>query len=354
MRLTTRWRWAAGVGVPALALGLTAYLASPRSSGLEGDWAAKSIEGTVVADRALVGGGNTAVDLRTGKTITLGSVQGGTPYIGDERLVIAQGNRVDSVRLDATARWTWQAPSGTAARPVAAGGGSTVVLVCAGPKSCTLNGIGAQGKQEWKLPTRLEGSAPAAPALPRVLVTPTADSGIELTDPVTGRQTVRPGSRPLTTPDGVVVVPTEQQGTCVVSAYGGADPLWVRVLGPCPDGSLPTLASDGAWVRATWPGTTTTLAAESGRTITTGPGRRLTGTIASSQGVVATRATEPVRTNPFRWGQRDTVLEVRDAVSGEVRGRLVTTQPLDLLHLGPEAIVVREGDQVIRFTLSQP
>jgi hypothetical protein len=352
VRLATRWRWTAAVGVLALGLGLTAYLATPRSSGLEGDWAAKGIDGTVVAQRALVGGGNTAVDLRTGTTITLGSVQGGTPSIGDGRLVIAKGNRLDSVRLDAAARWTWEAPAGATVTPVAAGGGSTIAMVCATPKTCTLNGIGAQGRQEWTLPTdptRLE--TPTA-ALPSVLATATGDEGIVLTDPVTGRQTVRAGTDPLTTPEGVVVVATLQQGTCVVSAYRGADPLWVRVLGPCPLGTRPTLASDGDWTRVTTPGTVTTLATDTGRTVQAPSGRPLSGAVASSQGVAATLSSKVVHTNPFRWGRRLSVIEVRDQSSGTVGATLVSPKALELLLLRPEAIVVREGEQVVRYTLT--
>jgi hypothetical protein len=353
VRLGRRWRWTAAIGALALGLGLTAYLATPRSSGLEGDWAAKGIDGTVVAQRALVGRGNTAVDLRTGTTITLGSVQGGTPFIGDDRLVIVKGNRLDSVRLDAKARWTWLAPAGASVTPVAAGGGSTVALVCTTPNACTLNGIGAQGRQEWTLPTDLTiGGARPTAALPGVLATSNGDDGIVLTDPVTGRQTVRAGTRPLTTPEGVVVVATRQQGSCVVSAYRDADPLWVRVLGPCPDGTLPTLTSDGAWVRATSSGTVTTLAADTGRTVQAPASRSLPGAVASSQGVGATRATRVVHTNPFRWGQRLSVVDVRDQASGAVRATLVSPKALDVLLLRPEAIVVREGDQVVRYTLA--
>ena len=351
MRLPARWRWTAALGALALGLGGTAYLNNPRSSGLEGDWAAKAVDGTVVAGRALVGGGNTAMDLRTGKTITLGSVQGGTPFIGDERLVIATGNRVDSVRLDASSRWTWRAPPGATATPLAAGGGSTAVLVCESRKPCTLNGIGSQGRVEWTLATALDTTLSAPPALPRVLATPSGQDGIELTDPVTGRQTVRPGSRTLTTPDGLVVVPTEHQGACVVTAYRDADPAWVRVLGPCPGQALPTLASDGAWIRASWPGTVTTLSGQDGRTVTTRPARATGVPVATSQGVAATRTSQTVRTNPFRWGQHVSVLEVRDAAAGDQLAQLVTPEELTLLLLSPEAVVVREGDKVIRYTL---
>jgi hypothetical protein len=185
-----------------------------------------------------------------------------------------------------------------------------------------------------------------------VLATPTGDDGIVLTDPMTGRQTVRAGTHPLTTPEGVVVVATRQQGTCVVSAYRDADPLWVRVLGPCPDGTLPTLTSDGAWTRATSPRTVTLLATDTGRTVKVPATRAVPGAIASTQGVSATRFTKVVRTNPFRWGQRLSVIEVRDQSSGDVRATVVTPKSLELLLLRPEAIVVREGDQVVRYTLS--
>lgn len=52
----------------------------------------------------------------------------------------------------------------------------------------------------------------------------------------------------------------------------------------------------------------------------------------------------------WRWA----VGFLRDAVGGEVRATLVTAEPLDLLSLRPDAIVVREGDRLIRYTLSPP
>jgi hypothetical protein len=57
----------AGLGVLAvLGLVAAAYLTTPRSSGVEGDWAAKSLAGQVIAGRALVSRDNTAIDLTTG------------------------------------------------------------------------------------------------------------------------------------------------------------------------------------------------------------------------------------------------------------------------------------------------
>ena len=109
-----RWRpvVAASAAVLVLLVGLGLHLATPRTHGVQGDWSAKALDGAVVAERALVSGDNTALDLRTGKTVTLGSVSGGTAVVADDRLIIAGPGRIDSARLDATTRWTWRPPAG--------------------------------------------------------------------------------------------------------------------------------------------------------------------------------------------------------------------------------------------------
>ena len=148
--LRERWRLVAMAGALGvlLLLGLLLQLLSPRTTGVEGDWSAKAVDGPVVAGRAVVSGDHTALDLRSGRTVTLGSVRGGVPYVADDRLVIASPGQVDSVGLDATARWTWRAAAGETASPVAAGRGSTVVLACPTKGPCRLVGLDAKGQRE--------------------------------------------------------------------------------------------------------------------------------------------------------------------------------------------------------------
>ena len=140
-------------------VGLALHLATPRNRGVEGDWSTKAVDGRVIEGRAVVSGDNTALDLRTGKTVTLGSVSGGTPFVADDRLIIASTGRVDSARLDATTRWTWRAPAGSTVTPLAASGGSTLVLVCPTTGTCQLVGLDVQGRRTGS-PTVPPGGTP--------------------------------------------------------------------------------------------------------------------------------------------------------------------------------------------------
>ena len=71
-------------------------LTRPGSEDLSDDWAAPEVDGTVVAERALVSPDNTSVDLVTGKTVRLGSVTGGTRFVADDRMIVVSEGRVDS------------------------------------------------------------------------------------------------------------------------------------------------------------------------------------------------------------------------------------------------------------------
>lgn len=366
---------ALGVGVLVAAIAVTAYVLTPRTEGVNGDWSARSVGGTVVAGRALVAGGNTALDLRTGTRVTLGSVTGGTPYIADERLVIAGPGRLDSVRLDASARWTWRAPAGTTPVPLAASAGTTMVATCPATGAharCRLVGLDAKGHQAWqstgavlvgKAPAAgSSGSpgastAPASPAggLPRAHAEPVEGGGLLVTDPVTGRQVLLPGSTFLAVPDGPVVLFVVQDGQCVVSATTGAEPVWTRVLGPCPGGRLPHLSVAVGSVRLDWPGKSRALDLATGKdtAATPPPGR---GELARASGLVATHRDLPVRTDPLHWGDTLHAIELRTARSSpdaDPVARIVSSHPLDLLLLEPRAVVVRDGDQVVRYTLDR-
>jgi hypothetical protein len=336
------------------------HLLAPRTDGVEGDWAARSLPGTVVAGRALVSGANVALDLRSGTRVTLGSVTGGTPYVADERLVIAGPGRVDSVRLDATARWTWRAPAGATVVPLAADAGSTMVATCAGTgaKACRLVGLDLRGHESWRseAPTG-RPETPGSGALPRAHAEAVTGGGLLVTDPATGRQVLVPGSTFLAVPDGPVVVPVEQGGQCVVSATSGGDPVWTRVLGPCPGGKLPrlTATATGTAVRLDWPGTSRALDLATGSdTATTAPKRP--GELARTADLVAAGRELTSHTDLLHWGEPLHAIEFRGAAQGvgaEPVARIVSRHRLDLLLLEPRAVVVRDGDQVVRYTLDR-
>jgi len=337
---------------------VAAHLLTPRTEGVSGDWSAPSVDGTVVAGRALVSGGNTALDLRTGTKVTLGSVVGGTPYVADERLVIASPGRLDSVRLDASARWTWRAPAGATVVPLAANAGSTMVATClqGSATSCRLVGLDTRGHVAWQ--SQSSGMArPAAPtggALPRAHAEKVRGGGLLVTDPVTGRQLLQPGSTFLAVPDGPVVVAVEQDGQCVVSATTAADPVWTRVLGPCPRGSLPRLSATRAAVRLDWPGQSRALDLVTGKDTTSPSPPKAPAEVARTDELVATQREVALHTDPLRWGETVHVVELRrtgDGADAEPVARVVSTQRLTLLLLEPRALVVRDGDRVMRYLL---
>lgn len=335
-----------------LLLGLTLHLLSPRTTGLEGDWSATSVGGPVVAGRAVVSGDHMALDLRTGKTVTLGSVRGGTPYIADDRLVIASPGQVDSARLDATARWTWRAPAGATVTPLAASAGSTLVLTCPAQGACRRVGLDARGKESWSSDDAARRDPLPAGPLPRVDVT-SVGGGALVTDPASGRASLQPGRSFLAMPDGAVVTEVVQDGACVIAAYVTADPAWTRVLPTCPAAETPRLSSDPAdptTVTVTWPSRTERLDLATGRSATASP-RSSEGTVvARAGGLTATESLDSVRTNPFRWGRRVTVLRLVDDRAGETRAQVVSDHPLQLLHLDATSLVVRDGDQIVRYT----
>lgn len=360
MRRSTRGRrLGAAVGV-VLALGVLAavafgpYLLGPRTEALSGDWSARAFEGRVVADRALVGGGNTALDLRTGKSVRLGSVVGGTAFYADGRLVVVKGERVDSVALDASARWTWRAAAGHRVIPLAAARGSTLLADCASVTAdrCRLVGIDRAGKQDWEAPDAQRPVDPPQAALPQVHASKVDGGGVLVTDPVSGRSSLEPGSRFAFVPDGPVVVTVEQDGQCVVSLYAAADPLWTRVLGPCPNSTVPGIAVSDGVVALTWPGRTERLSAATGATVA--PSRRtpIAGVVGRTGSLVATQEVHQAgRTDLVRHGRDSHVLQLRHMGTGDVVAQLVTHDSVALLALEPDAVVVREGGRVVRYTV---
>jgi hypothetical protein len=353
---------AAPVALLVVLVAVALYLATPHTTGVDGDWSAKAVGGRVVADRALVIGDHTALDLRSGKTVTLGSVNGGTPFIADDRLIIASTGRIDSARLDATARWTWRSPAGTTATPLAAAGASTLVLVCPATGTCQLVGLNAQGRQDWKSdgvarrdPTADPTAAPATRdgALPRVDGVGVPGGGVVVTDPVSGRSTLQPGRSFLAIADGPVVTELVQDGRCVVSAFATADALWTRVLDTCPP-TQPTLTADDSAVALTWPTTVERLDLANGKTLPTSKaGDATTGgrVVVRAAGVTVHELRKTLHTNPFRWGEDVTIVQLWDDSTGDLRAQVVSDRPLTLLHLEDGAVVVRDGGRVIRYTL---
>lgn len=309
---------AAAVLAVVAALVVTAYATTPRTHGVAGDWEARPLAGHVVG-RVLLSGDHTALDLRTGKSVSLGSAAGGRPYAGDGRLVIAGAGRLDSVGLDGTNRWTWRAAAGQTPVPLAARRGSTVVATCpvGGSAPCDLVGLDARGHEAWRAPGSSYVAAPGAQGLPHAYARANQGGGVVVLDPVDGREALVPGQRLTAVPDGPVVVSAVQGGQCVLTAYDGADAAWTRVLARCADGVPPGEE----------------------------PGR--------SAELTVTRRSRATPANPLRWGSPTTVLTVADARTGRSLAQVAATGRLDLLLLDGRALVVRTAEGIVRYTVGR-
>jgi hypothetical protein len=361
-----RWvpTWAAllvALTVAGLAVGVP-LLTLPRTSGLAGEWATEAIDGEVLSGRALVSESNASIDLRTGKTVRLGSVTGGARWVADDRLLVVRDDRVDSVRLDASARWTWRPAAPSSIRPLAAADGSTALLVCPLPgasETCRLVGLDARGRQGWITDAPGQSSTtPASPgpdgSLPRLaLLQAPGGDGLFLVDPGSGRRTLVPGVAALSVPDGPVVVTHVSGGRCVTSLYAGSSPQWTEVTSATCDQAQPSawfVALDHLWVQraGSWERYALVTGARAEVDAESVPDPE------SPSRVATTAKRVSLRLNPFRTADHMNVLHLHDAHSGEEFATVVTEQPARLLLADDHAVVVREDDQVIRYTLDTP
>ena len=358
-------RWAAvlvPVTAAALALGGPA-LARPGTEGLSGDWSAAAIDGQVLGGRALVGDDNSSVDLVTGKTVRLGSVPGGDRFVGDDRMIVVTRGRVDSVRLDATERWTWRSTSPGSLTPLAADEGMTVLRLCGVQRgaTCRLVGLDARGRRAWTTdaPGQSADTRPLngpAASLPRVaaLAAPGADAGLFLVDPPTGQRTLVPGQSALPVPDGSLAVVHVSGGRCVTSLYAAPRAVWTRVTdGACSSarpqdwfaaGGVLWVQREGRWTRVSLEDGRPDAAAE----VPIDAARRglvLDGRRASVQARI------PLGVNPFRGSRPASSLRLTEASGGTTVARLVARHDIALLRLERDAVVVREGDRVVRYAL---
>lgn len=348
----------AGVAVAGLAVALP-LMVRPHTSGLAGQWEAPAIDGVVLSGRALVSADNASVDLLTGRTVHLGSVTGGSRWVADDRMLVVRDDRVDSVRLDATARWTWRPRGPQAITPLAAAGGMTVLRTCptsASGGSCALVGVDARGRLAWTTdaPGQRSGSptltGPAG-SLPRVAVLPVRGSGGSfLVDPATGRRTLVADAATLAVADGPVVVTTVSGGRCVTSLYAGLSPAWTSVSPQVCPTALPWrwfTAEGNLWVQRSGAWERYTLAGGSREQVSDEdvpePG--------SSGGWNVSRERISLWPNPFRGSDHGFALTLRDPTSGEVAARLVTDHRPDLLLAERGGVVVREDGRVTRYAL---
>jgi hypothetical protein len=353
--------WAASlVALAAAGLAIGApLLALPRTSGLAGDWATPAIEGEVLAGRAVVSNSNASIDLRTGKTVRLGSVTGGSRWVADDRLLVVRDDRVDSVRLDASARWTWRPAAPSSVAPLAADDGRTVLRVCPLPGAggpCRLVGLDARGRQGWT--TDAPGQSSTTPPNPgpsgslpsmAALRAPGGD-GFFLVDPGTGRRTLVPGAAALSVPDGPVALTHESGGRCVTSLYAGSSPQWTKVTSaPCdqPEPSAWFVALDHLWVdrAGSWERFALATGARAEVDVESVPEPE------AHSRVAATQEQSSLGLNPFRSADAVSVMHLRDTASGEELARLVTDQPARLLLADDGAVAVREGGRVIRYVV---
>jgi hypothetical protein len=104
-------------------------------------------------------------------------------------------------------------------------------------------------------------------------------------------------------------------------------------------------------VTVTWPSTTARLDLATGKPVAPAPDRSNGQVVARAGGLTATASRKSSHTNPFRWGRTVTVLRLLDDRSGDVRGQVASDHALTLLHLDRSSVVVRDGDEVVRYTL---
>jgi hypothetical protein len=174
--------------------------------------------------------------------------------------------------------------------------------------------------------------------------------GFFLTDPATGRRSLVAGVAALPMADGPVAVTHASGGRCVTSLYAGLSPQWTSVTDAACAKPLPSawFAADGhLWVERA--GAWERYALDGGARASV----PLSAVPDSPPAGRPSRVTqEPIAlwANPFRTADRLSALALRDAGSGEEVWRLVTTQPASLLLEQDGAVVVREDDQVIRYT----
>jgi hypothetical protein len=214
-------------------------------------------------------------------------------------------------------------------------------------------GIDGQGKESWSSEGAVRRDPLPPGGLPRVDAT-SVGGGVLVTDPVSGRAALQPGRSFLALPDGPVVTEVVQGGKCVVSAYLVADPAWTQVLPSCPAAETPRLSADpvdSTVVTITWPSRTERLDLASGKAAT--PSARISegNIVARAGGLTAIESRKSLHTNPFRWGVEATVIRLLDDRTGDFRAQVVSTDPLSLLHLDASSLVVRDGNEVIRYTL---
>jgi hypothetical protein len=212
---------AAAVAALALLLGVLALATTPRTQGLSGDWETPTLDGTVLGGRALVAAdANVAIDLVSGKRITIGSVTGGKRAVGGDRLLILGADRLDGAALDAQQRWTWTAPSGLDLALAATSPTITVVQGCGGsPQTCTLFGVGQTGNTAWTMPqpTSSGTQSPVVGAdgtLPRFAVLPAAVGSLNLVDPDSSRVVTRAATSARVDPSVVVILDRENADGC--------------------------------------------------------------------------------------------------------------------------------------------
>jgi hypothetical protein len=160
-------------------------------------------------------------------------------------------------------------------------------------------------------------------AVPKVAITQVEGGGFPVTDPASGRRALQPGHAALTTDSGTVVLPDVQQGSCVVAANGS--------------------------LSLSWPGRVERLDLATGRP--TAEPKPRDGQLAAAGSLVAVRVERSTPLDPLRSGKRTTVVELLDAATGDTRAQVATTGRLDLLPLEAAAVVLREGNRVVCYTL---
>jgi hypothetical protein len=176
--------------------------------------------------------------------------------------------------------------------------------------------------------------------------------GFFLVEPGTGRRTLVPGAAALSEPDGPVAVTYLSGGRCVTSLYAGLSPQWTTVTPAACGRAQPSgwfVARDHLWVEraGAWERYAIANGVRAEVDADTVPDPDTPGRLTVSRQQVS------LRPNPFRAADQVSVLRLRDAGSGEEVASLVTERPASVLLADDDAVVVRQDDQVIRYTLDR-
>lgn len=237
-------RWLLVAAVAAVTYLVLAWSMVPADEGVEEVWESTGPPGRVVGDAWLAHDDNVMVDLRTGKTVTLGAAPGGRQYVGGDRFLVVTDEAVEAIAIDGRARWSRELAADDDVVPVAVGGEATVLHRCSGD-ACRLEAVGESGRTLWSTPMADgEPLQPVGGEIPGVVALVGA-AGVLLIDPITRQELALEDARAVATPGGVLVR-YDADGQCVTALHPTIERTdGAAVVGACADlGPLLPLVSE--------------------------------------------------------------------------------------------------------------